>query len=72
MKQSEDDSRDATGLHLNIAINYGGRDEILRAIRQFALDVRSGRKDPDELTEALFEEYLDSLGEDAYVMKKVL
>lgn len=33
MKESEDASRDATGLHLNIAINYGGRDEIVHAVK---------------------------------------
>lgn len=33
MKESEDASRDATGLHLNIAINYGGRDEIVTAVK---------------------------------------
>lgn len=34
MKESEDASRDATGLHLNIAINYGGRDEIVNAVKE--------------------------------------
>lgn len=33
MQESENASRDATGLHLNIAINYGGRDEIVRAVK---------------------------------------
>ncbi len=33
MKESEDASREATGLHLNIAINYGGRDEIVHAVK---------------------------------------
>lgn len=34
MKESEDASANATGLHLNIAINYGGRDEIVHAVKQ--------------------------------------
>lgn len=34
MKESEDASADATGLHLNIAINYGGRDEIVHAVKE--------------------------------------
>lgn len=33
MKEAEDASREATGLHLNIAINYGGRDEIVHAVK---------------------------------------
>lgn len=60
--QTQERSSVYTDVQVNFCLNYGGRDEILRAIRQFALDVRSGRKDPDELTEALFEEYLDSAG----------
>ena len=38
MKESEDASRDATGLHLNIAINYGGRDEIVNAVKDILKD----------------------------------
>ena len=34
MKESEDASQDATGLNLNIAINYGGRDEIVHAVKE--------------------------------------
>lgn len=33
MKEAEEESLDATGLHLNIAINYGGRDEIVHAVK---------------------------------------
>ena len=38
MKESEDASADATGLHLNIAINYGGRDEIVHAVKEIVND----------------------------------
>ena len=34
--KAEDDSKDATGLNLNIALNYGGRDEIVRTVRKMA------------------------------------
>ncbi len=47
MKKDEDGSADATGLKLNIAINYGGRDELVRAVRQIAGEELS----PDEITE---------------------
>lgn len=39
MEQLEQATRDNTGLHFQIAINYGGRDEIVRAVRRLADDV---------------------------------
>ncbi|MBE6810687.1 MAG: isoprenyl transferase [Ruminococcaceae bacterium] len=50
MKESEDASRDATGLHLNIAINYGGRDEIVHAVRSL---INSNAKAEDITEEAI-------------------
>ena len=44
-----------TGLKLNIAINYGGRDEILRAARALAARAKAGEIDPDAITAADFE-----------------
>ena len=49
-------------VQVNFCLNYGGRDEILRAARRFAADVAAGKVDPDKLDEALFESYLDSAG----------
>ncbi len=46
----------------NVCLNYGGRDEIRRACRRFAEDCVTGRRDPDELDEALLAGYLDSAG----------
>ena len=46
----------------NVCLNYGGRDEILRAARRFAADCAEGRRKPEELTEGLFSSYLDSAG----------
>jgi undecaprenyl diphosphate synthase len=47
-------TKDNTTLVLNVAFNYGGRDEILQAVRQLILD----GPHPDELDEDLFEKYL--------------
>ena len=47
---------------MNICLNYGGRDEIVRAARAFALDCAQGRADPNHLTEAAFSDYLFSKG----------
>ena len=49
-------------VQVNFCLNYGGRDEIVRAARAFALDVAAGRKNPEELTEQMFASYLDSAG----------
>jgi len=50
------------GCQVNICLNYGGRDELLRAARAFAADCAAGKKDPEELTEGLFSNYLWSAG----------
>ncbi len=47
-----------TGTRLCLAINYGSRAEILDAARRIAADAKSGRLEPDELTEAAFSDYL--------------
>ncbi len=47
-------------LNLTVAINYGGRDEILRAVRQVALEVSEGRLDPGEMTEQALARRLDT------------
>ncbi|MBR6502129.1 MAG: isoprenyl transferase [Clostridia bacterium] len=59
MQQSEDDSRNATGLHLNIAINYGGRDEIVHAVKNI---VNSG-VGVDDITEDMISQNLYTTGQ---------
>lgn len=49
-------------LNLTVAINYGGRDEILRAVRKIAEAAASGILDPKHVTEAAFAERLDTGG----------
>ena len=46
----------------NICLNYGGRDEILRAARKFAAECAAGEKRPEQLDDALFSTYMDSAG----------
>lgn len=50
------------GLNLQIAINYGSRDEMTRAMRRMSEDVAAGKIKPEEITESVFEEYLDTAG----------
>ena len=49
-------------INLTVAINYGGRDEILRAARAVAAEVARGALDPADLTQAAFGERLDTRG----------
>ena len=58
MADCEKESASFTGLTLNVAVNYGGRDEIVHATKQFAKDAVAGNASPDALDEALFSSYL--------------
>ncbi len=49
-----------TGLTLTIAINYGSRDEMTRAIRRISSDVKAGNIDVDNIDEKMFSSYLDT------------
>ena len=49
-------------VQVNFCLNYGGRDEIVRAVQQYALDVKNGKADPNALTEDVLSSYLDSAG----------
>lgn len=61
----EEASAPKTGMVLNLAMNYGGRAEILRAARDFARDVQAGKRGPEELSEELFDSYLYTAGQPA-------
>lgn len=55
-------SKDKTGIHLTIAMNYGGRDEIKRAVQKIAQEVKEGKLDPEDITEDIISNHLDSAG----------
>ena len=52
MRQAEYDSKDATGLVVNMAVNYGGRDEIVHAVKAICRDVQNGTLSIDEINES--------------------
>ena len=59
----EEESKDATGMHLNIALNYGGRDELVHAVQGIAREVAEGRVECSEITEQLISERLYTKGQ---------
>jgi len=56
--QAEFLTQNNTGLRFNVAINYGARQEIVRATRLLAQKVQTGELNPTEIDEALFTQHL--------------
>ncbi|MBQ2879683.1 MAG: isoprenyl transferase [Anaerotignum sp.] len=55
-------SQEKHGMTVHIALNYGGRDEIRRAVGKIALDVAEGRLNPADVTEDVITNALDTAG----------
>ena len=60
MDQLEELTGGNDGVHLTIALNYGGRDEVARATKRLAQDVAEGRLDPAAVDEETLPRYLDT------------
>ena len=56
----EEKTKNNTGLNFTIAINYGGRDEIVRAVQKIAQDVKEGEIAPEAIDEAMINANLDT------------
>lgn len=56
----EEESKVYDGLNLTIAINYGSRDEMLRAIKKMSKDIVCGKLQSENIDEAVFSGYLDT------------
>lgn len=58
----EESSKANTGLQFQIALNYGSRDEIKRAVQKMMVDCENGKLKSDEVSEEILESYLDTAG----------
>ena len=62
MRNLERATKNNTGLNLNVALNYGGRDEIVRACRKIARKIETNDLNVTDIDENLFETHLDTAG----------
>lgn len=63
MLEIEGKTADRTGMILNLALNYGSRDEIVRACRQIAEKVKAGEMSAEDITEESFSDHLYTKGQ---------
>lgn len=62
LANAEEETSQNTGLQVNLCINYGGRDEIVRAAQAFAMKVKNSEAQPEDLTEESFTSFCDIPG----------
>lgn len=62
IKELEEVSSHNTGLHFQVALNYGSRDEITRSIKKIAEEVKDGKLDTNDINEDIISSYLDTYG----------
>jgi undecaprenyl diphosphate synthase len=60
IEELEEVSKDFTGLNFQIALNYGSRDEMIRAMKRMAADVKEDRLSIEEITAEKYSTYLDT------------
>ncbi|MBW1897244.1 MAG: isoprenyl transferase [Deltaproteobacteria bacterium] len=62
LKKVMGETRQNRGMRLNLALSYGGREEIVKATQKIAAEVKAGQLQPEQITEDLFANYLYTRG----------
>lgn len=62
LEEALETTRNNTKINLNFALNYGGRNEIVRAIKLINSDIKNGKLNEEDINEALVEKYLYTKG----------
>ena len=62
IEELEECSKNNTGLNFTIALNYGSRDEIVRAVREISKDVKDGKISESDINDKMISDYLDTRG----------
>lgn len=60
IRKLEEASKNNTGLNFQVAINYGGRDEIIRAFKAISREMKENKFTEDDIDESLLGQYLDT------------
>ncbi|HHU75052.1 MAG TPA: isoprenyl transferase [Clostridiales bacterium] len=60
IRKLEEATVNNSGLHFQVAINYGGRDEIIRAVKAISQDIKMNKMDINDIDVTVFERYLDT------------
>ena len=60
LNRLEEETKDNTRMTFTIAVNYGSRDEITRAVRRMMTDCQAGRLSPEDVDESVIAGYLDT------------
>ncbi len=62
IEELEKATKENDGLHFQIALNYGGRDEMVRAVKKIVKEAKDGALMPEEITEQMLSDTLDTAG----------
>jgi len=63
LNRAKEKTKNNTGVQMNLALNYGGREEIIHGVKEAIRHSLEGKLDPQDLTEETFKEYLYTKGQ---------
>ena len=63
IKKTEDLTKDREGIVMNIALNYGGREELINAVKGICKDIKDGKYDEDDINEEVINSHLYTMNQ---------